>query len=899
MDSTEADRDRAPFSVSDALFEQRAVGIAEIDSQTGQFLRLNARYAEIAGYSIAEMEQLTFQAITNPEDLAEDLANMERLRTGETTGFTMEKRYHAKNGATVWVNLTVWPLWRPGESPSRHIAIVEDITPRKTAEEGLRRQEERYRRLTALLPVGVYETNASGDCTYVNPAWLAMAGMTPEEPLGSGWLEGIHPEDRAGVGNAWRQMVEARGAWGHEYRFRSRAGKVTWVYGVAAPFTEPEGRGRGYIGVNADITERKQAELERARVQQLIDAAFGAVDIGIVIVSVRESGDFVYEGMNPAHERLVGARAEQVVGKRPEDLVPLFGQTAMGNARRVYDRCVRDRDVVESEFYVPDGPAKGWWFSRIVPIIDSTSGRVVRLVGSGMLITELKTAQEALQRSEARLKAIFDSVPDHLILLDENEVVKLVNRIESALVPEDVVGKPLAEVLEPSSRELVMHCVEQVARTGATQRFQLSRVMPDGTTRHFSSIVVPLRVGSTTSGSVISSRDVTAQVEVERRQRELEAASLQSQKMEAIGTLAGGVAHDMNNVLAGIMLGAGVLRETLDADPATREDLAQIVKACERGRDLTANLLGFARKGKYAEQALALSGVVSDIAQLLERAIPKTVEIEVDVPASLPPIQADASQFSVALMNLCNNALDAMSGRGTLTLRGRVGHLDEEGGEPPSGPPGVLLSVTDTGEGMSTETIQRAIEPFFTTKPPGSGTGLGLSMVYGTVTNHGGKLQIQSQPGQGTTVHLWLPAHPEATLAEEARDLAPASSAVGTILVAEDDDVVSTVTRGILERAGHRVLHARDGAEALLVFTRLRSEIDLVLLDLVMPRMDGMEAFSELRKLAPHLPILITSGYGTEEKVQRLITAGAAGFLRKPYSVEDLQREVSAALTGG
>jgi two-component system, cell cycle sensor histidine kinase and response regulator CckA len=385
-----------------------------------------------------------------------------------------------------------------------------------------------------------------------------------------------------------------------------------------------------------------------------------------------------------------------------------------------------------------------------------------------------------------------------------------------------------------------------------------------------------------------------AEAEKERLAQKLQRA----QKMEAIGNLAGGVAHDMNNILAAIM-GLCELIKLEDLPGAeTRADLESITGACKRGRDLTQNLLGFARKGKYRKERVNLNKLVGEVMALMTRTGSKKVAVYGHLDPSLGGVEGDPTQLNQVLVNLAINASDAMPEGGTLRFTTTRALIDESAGRTfdPWLAPGayIKLEVSDTGSGMPPQVRERAFDPFFTTKPQGKGTGLGLSMVYGAVINHGGAVLLNSEEGHGTAVTLFLPEHKSLSAspsgAPKERD--HLYRGTGTILLVDDEAKIRKMGRRILEHLGYQVILAGDGEEALRQFQERREEIALVVLDLIMPVMDGAETLRRLRQLDPATRVLISSGFSEEMGAEM----EAVGFIQKPYTLELFSEKVSEAL---
>ena len=387
-----------------------------------------------------------------------------------------------------------------------------------------------------------------------------------------------------------------------------------------------------------------------------------------------------------------------------------------------------------------------------------------------------------------------------------------------------------------------------------------------------------------------------------RTARHLHEALMQSQKLEAIGTLAGGVAHDLNNILAVILGLASALEVRLSPEDAMAHDLGAIAAACRKGRELTSNLLGFAHRDARARRKLSVNRLVREVIALLQRTIAKGITIETDLESELGVIEGEPGQLNLLLVNLALNAAHAMGDGGRLTIRTSNVTLGREAlaGRPELVPgPYVRLEMTDTGAGMSRDVQARAFEPFFTTKPRGEGTGLGLTMVQSAVKGHGGRVTVESGPGRGTRVTVDLPAlepgraRVDTTPPRGIRNLKHEGS--GTVLLVEDEAMMRASGMRMLETLGYQVLVAEHGQVAVELFRSHHKDIDIVILDLIMPTMDGPETFHRLKQLDPQVRILLTSGYARAGQLDPLIL-GAAGFLQKPYDIDQLADKLTEAL---
>ncbi|MCP4603994.1 MAG: response regulator [Proteobacteria bacterium] len=551
-----------------------------------------------------------------------------------------------------------------------------------------------------------------------------------------------------------------------------------------------------------------------------------------------------------------------------------------------------------------------------------------------------KKAEEKLRISEEKHRTLLEAMPDIVYKIDPEGYFTYVNSAVERLGydAEKLIGKHFAVIVHPEDIERVSRSSVLPSYIGVVTGYDSApklldeRRSGDRLTQDLILKLIPDKwnakddsgclIGSLTSygevtaagayltneetnkkqftGTVGIIKDITERRRIEEEKTALEAQLQQSQKMEAIGRLAGGVAHDMNNVLGAIQGSASVLEvETDSADPK-KEDIDNILLACRKGRDLTRNLLGFARKGKYVKQSISLNKVAEEARELLTRTITKKIAVEMQMDNDLEYIEGDRSQIHHALMNICINSADSIEGSGKITIVTENVTLEELECKVLGGlKPGKYteLRVIDTGTGMSRETLRKAFEPFFTTKPKGEGTGLGLSMVYGVVKNHGGAVTIDSEMGRGTTVTFILPVfeHAQQEQAENLSKMPSSKPARGGVLLVDDELIIRTSARRLLEKLGYTVFLAENGQIALEVYKKRRDLISLVLLDMIMPVMDGPETFQELLQINPEVKVVLLSGYSKDEKVEPLLDNGATGFIQKPFDLRILSNMLKKA----
>ena len=423
--------------------------------------------------------------------------------------------------------------------------------------------------------------------------------------------------------------------------------------------------------------------------------------------------------------------------------------------------------------------------------------------------------------------------------------------------------------------------------------------------RFFRVIIFPIfdTAGQLTN-VVVQHIDITNEKNSEKEKKRLERQLHQAQKMEALGTLAGGIAHDFNNILAAMIGYAELTLEDAEAGKSDLGRIKEILNAAARGKDLVTQILTFSRKLEPELRPSDLNEVILETEKLLERTIPRMIEIELDLAPDLRPINADPGQLAQVLMNLATNAKDAMPGGGHLRIRTGNRELDDQACrnrllETPGNY--VLLTVSDTGQGMDEKTLERIFDPFFTSKKIGEGTGLGLATVFGIVKNHGGAITCASRMGQGATFQVFLPAlegpaadHPLSQIEEP--DLALGNE---TVMVVDDEEALRTIAQQLLSRRGYQTLPASCGEEALSIYREMGDRIDLVLLDMSMPGMGGHKCLQQILEINPGARVVIFSGYARDGLIQESLNLGAVGFVAKPFSQGELLKTIRRALDNG
>jgi PAS domain S-box-containing protein len=503
------------------------------------------------------------------------------------------------------------------------------------------------------------------------------------------------------------------------------------------------------------------------------------------------------------------------------------------------------------------------------------------------------------ERAGARFRTIFDSLNDVVLILDPSTGTILdanLKTIElygwtSAQVAHKTLGD-LSSGVPPYTQADALGWMAK-ARAGEALTFEWQARTSDGGIRW---VEVSMRRGQIDGQErlLVSVRNIEARKKAERDRAVLEARLRQAEKMDAIGHLAGGVAHDFNNQLTGIMGYAELLASAIE-DPELASYAAHIARASRRSADLTRQLLAFARRGNYQEVAVDVHALLGEVVALLERSLDKRITIHQELAAGSHVVMGDPSQLQNALLNLGINARDAMPDGGALTIRTSVASAGASTTERH-----LRVVVSDTGTGMSEETLKRIFEPFFTTKAPGKGTGMGLASVYGAVQIHKGTISVESALGRGTTFQIDLPLSDQQGAGQAVGQGPRSVSLAGRrALVIDDERDVREVIRTVLARAGCRVETFADGPEAIAAFAAWWREIDVVILDMVMPKMGGQGVFRELRRIDPRARVVLLSGHSLDGEAQSLLDEGAEAFVAKPFHAEALLEQVDACASRG
>ncbi len=639
--------------------------------------------------------------------------------------------------------------------------------------------------------------------------------------------------------------------------------------------------------LRGEVLERRKAEkaarVSEGALRQIIDLVPHSI-----YAKDRESRFIL---VNRRSAELMGTTPKEAIGKTQAELTRCKEEARL--------RAKEDLEVISTgrpilgrtrTWTTPDGQVHIEETSKVPFSSHLADGRAV--LGISVDVTERKRAEEERER----LILAIEQVAEIVMVTDTQGLILYVNpafdRI-TGYTREEAIGQSLRLLASGEQDEAFYQNLWDMLGRGETWSGRLVNKKKNGVLFTEEAVISPVRDAS---GQIVNyvavTRDITQEMKLESQLR-------QSQKMEAIGQLAGGVAHDFNNILQAILGYGDLALPKVDADSPFRGNLEQMLKAAHRARTLVRQLLAFSRRQVLDMKDIDLNALIADLMNMIRRVIGEHITLEVLSGHNLGTVRADPGQLEQILVNLCVNARDAMPGGGMITIEMENVRIDEAYREShPWAEPGryVLMSVTDTGCGMEGPTLGVIFEPFFTTKGPGEGTGLGLSMVYGLVKQHQGMIHVYSEVGAGTTFKVYLPLVERSAANVGTKIEGPDPGGNETILLAEDDEAVQELSKEVLEIAGYRVMTAGDGEEALSLFEEHADEIDLALLDVMMPKLGGRAVFERIRAIRPEVRVLFSSGYSMNAIHTSFVLGEGLALIQKPYLSGDLRRRVREVL---
>ena len=604
--------------------------------------------------------------------------------------------------------------------------------------------------------------------------------------------------------------------------------------------------------------------------------------------------DWSVEFFDEKIERLTGFDVDKINSKQIT-MLDLIVDEDIESAKNTFIRALKTDKSYVREFRIRSKTGDIHWMQERGQIICDDNGKIEYVSGVFFDITDRKHAEEVLRQSETRLKAVFEANPDPMVVYDSNGHPQYLNpefiNVFGWTI-EDLKGKRIPFVPD-DQKEITASKIKELYDYQKPVRFESTRLTNEGQLLDiFISAAIIKDSESTSSGTVVILTDIT-------EKKRLEARLQGAQRMEAIGTLAGGIAHDFNNLLMGIQGNASLLLFNKDAVHPDYEQLKNIESYVLQGSDLTRQLLGFARGGKYEVEVLNLNEVIKRENRMFTRT-KKEIVIHEQYDKDLWSVKVSKGQIEQVLLNLYVNAWQAMPAGGDIYVQTNNILLDQHFIKPFQITPGkyVKISIIDSGTGMDEATLQRIFEPFFTTKKMGRGIGLGLASVYGIIKNHGGFIDVYSEKGKGTSFYIYLPAI-DTQNALQNKDIGPTDKitpGTETILFVDDEDMITDVGRQLLEKLGYTVLTAGSGREAIEIYQKHLNEISLVIIDMIMPGLNGGETYDELKKIDSDIKVLLASGYSMDGMAQDILDRGCHGFIQKPFNIITLSHKIRTVL---
>lgn len=906
-------------------------GIWEFNYVTGRSF-FSDQWKKLIGFAADEIGERREEWLDriHPDDRARVEAAMKAHLERREEFYEAEHRLHCKDGTYRWILSRGQALFDEAGKPLRIIGSHSDIHARKEAEAAWQASEQRWQLAFRGSRDGIWEFNSLTRRCYYSDRWKEMLGHEPHEisDAPEEWSDRIHPDDAervfAAAGDHNRGLTPFYTA---EFRMRCKDGSYKWILARGRAIFGPDGRVLRTAGSHTDITERKLADEALRRSEERFRSLFEHSPVAIMeldyravarwLGGLRAQGVTDFRAYAAAHPRAVRWAIKQLrISNLNTATLRVFGartkaELLAGVARLLTREAWAAR--VDALAVVWDGRTEfegervmrqldgglrrlhfRWWMPR--PVNEENLGRVQL---AWIDLTEMERAEAALAAERERLSVTLRAMTEAVITADADGRVLFLNDAAAGLTDwtaDEALGRAFEEVCvlrEGRSQEPVASPVRAAIAGGGTADLPRSSLLMTrmGRPVQVEGRCAPIRDGEgRTTGAVLVLRDVTERARLES---EMQRAS----KLDSLGVLAGGIAHDFNNLLT-VVLGNLTLAML---DGAVMERTGRWLRDAERGalraRDLTQQLLTFAKGGDPVRRTVRLADLVKEAAEFALHGAP--VKCDLAVAADLWPADVDQGQVSQVVQNLVINAVQAMPGGGTLRVELRNERLAPDPERGLAGGPYLCMVITDTGVGIGAEHLARIFDPYFTTKA--NGTGLGLATVYSIVKKHHGHVVAESEPGLGTTFRIWLPAQPAASPAapEGGSGL---DAMAGRVLFMDDEENIRLMATALLGRLGFEVETVADGAEAVQAYAVARSEgrpFALVVMDLTVPGgMGGMEAMRELLKIDPEVKAIVSSGYSSDPVMANYQTHGFKGTVPKPYKITDLAKAVRRVLEG-
>ncbi|MBN1493976.1 MAG: PAS domain S-box protein [Candidatus Omnitrophica bacterium] len=761
------------------------------------------------------------------------------------------------------------------------------------------RSEERLSVALKVTDEAIWDWNITTGETFFSDRYFTMLGYEPGELPSTyeTWANLLHPDDReVAQADVWQHIKDNKDFFELEFQLKTNNGGWCWVLARGNVISrDAQGQPTRMIGTHINITERKNMEnaLRKSEAQHRI--TINSIDHAIHVID-RDFRIVLCNRTIVKWNKSLGF-STHLVGTHLFTIYPFLKDQIREEYETVFETgkpiITEEKNLIEGHDIYTE--------TRKIPIFEQD--QVTQVLTIIHNITDRKVSEQTLRESEERLAVTLDSIGDCVIVANTDSTIKSMNPVAERLTGwmlAEAEGKVLSAILElrdPATHAAIQDPVSSIVREGKIMEIsdKLILITRTGEERIISDSGAPIRdKDGNIIGVVIVFRDMTKQVQVEEQLRH-------AQKMKAIGQLAGGIAHDFNNLLTGISNFAELLKPYAADNEKMKQFVDGILTTTSRATSLTTKLLTFARKGKFQIVQTNVHALIDDVIEIFKHSIDKKIVINKHLNAEQPVTTGDPAQLQNAILNIALNARDAMLHGGTITFSTANREFTDADIESKSfsAPPGkyIEVAISDTGIGIESHIRDHIFEPFFTTKPVGKGIGMGLAAVYGTIEDHNGIIRVDTVPERGTTFTLFLPVTPVENGEELPADPSTVITGTGTILFVDDDVAVRKSTKEMLMNLGYTTEVCADGEEAVEYYRKHAASIDLVLLDMIMPKMDGWEVFYALKKINPAVKVLFATGYTISDTTEDLVRGGALGVIQKPFKLHDLSNSIAQALS--
>lgn len=875
------------------IFELPLIGIA-ITSPDKGWLHVNDRLCEDLGYTREELQMLTWPEVTHPEDLRADLEQFNRVVSGQSDGYSMEKRFIRKNGLTMHAEISARCIRKAGGEIDYFVALVQNITNRKKAEERLHREQNMLARTESIAHVGSWEWEIATDTVTWSDEMFRIFKRNPAEgaPSYEEHPRIYHPDDMKELS----RVAEIAQRDGTPYELELRAirpnGDIRICLAQGLAERSADGKVTRLFGSLQDITERKEIEAALTKNERFLQTIIDTEPECIKLLDI--DGNLLM--MNRAGLAMIDADSfEQVQG---QSVCPLITEPYR-DAFIALTKQVFQGIPGTLEFETIGLKGRHVWLETHAIPFRNENGEIASLLGITRDVTERKKSVKDLQNSEAKFSAIFHASPDSINInrLDDAVFVD-VNEGFTAMLgysAEDVIGKSSTAMgiwVNVEDRARLAH---QLKELGWINNLEAHLRKKDG------SLLIAL-----VSSRLIEldgvlctlniARDITELRHAEQEKQKHEIQLLHTQKLESLGILAGGIAHDFNNILTSIVGNTELALMQLNPESPALDNLHRIEKSAARATDLARQMLAYSGKGKFVIEPIDINRLVQEMGHMLDVSISKKTLLQYNLAQKLPSIEVDATQIRQIAMNLVINASEAMGGNnGIVAISTGCMDCDDNYLKAVTHDKNIkagryiYLEVADNGCGMDKETLAKVFDPFFTTKF--TGRGLGLAAVQGIVRGHKGFIEVCSEPGKGTTFKVFLPASDQVVESEINLIQKDDWMGQGKVLLVDDEEDVRDIGKAMLQMLGFTVITANDGNEAVELF-KANSDIAFVILDLTMPLMDGEQCFYELLRIKSDAKVVMSSGFSEQEVTRKFMGKGLSGFIQKPYKMSAMKETI-------